>query len=145
MAAAAVGEWREYTFAVRGRSKNMWWGVAVEAPDPCSLATFYSALLDWPIVQADDNVAIIKPPRDGTYVVFQLAEGYTPPEWPPAEDAQRTMMHLDVEVDDLESSTADAIALGARLAEFQPRSHVRVMFDPAGHPFCLCRDDDQPD
>jgi hypothetical protein len=24
---------------------------------------------------------------------------------------------------------------------FQPQDNVRVLFDPAGHPFCLCRDD----
>jgi hypothetical protein len=29
--------------------KGMWWGCAIEAPDPFALATFYSELLDWPI------------------------------------------------------------------------------------------------
>ena len=29
---------------VRGRSKGMWWGTAIEAPDPGALAAFY--LLD---------------------------------------------------------------------------------------------------
>ena len=29
------------------------------------------------------------------------------------------------------------MSLGAELAEFQPRSLVRVFLDPAGHPFCL--------
>jgi hypothetical protein len=28
------------------------------------------------------------------------------------------------------------------LAEYQPQEHVRVLFDPAGHPFCLCRDEE---
>ena len=50
------------------------------------------------------------------------------------------MMHLDIEVDDLEASTADALGMGASLADFQPRQNVRVLFDPAGHPFCLCLD-----
>jgi hypothetical protein len=30
-----------------------------------------------------------------------------------------------------------AIEVGATLAENQPQEHVRVMLDPAGHPFCL--------
>ncbi len=33
-----------------------------------------------------------------------------------------------------------ALALGATLADFQPRDNVRVLLDPAGHPFCLCLD-----
>jgi hypothetical protein len=52
------------------------------------------------------------------------------------------MMHLDIEVEDLEVAVADAVALGARVADFQPQDNVRVLLDPAGHPFCLCRDDD---
>jgi hypothetical protein len=47
------------------------------------------------------------------------------------------MMHLDIEVDDLDASGAHAIAAGATLAEFQPQEYVRVDLDPAGHPFCL--------
>jgi hypothetical protein len=30
-----------------------------------------------------------------------------------------------------------ALSCGATLAEFQPQELVRVLFDPAGHPFCL--------
>ena len=59
----------------------------------------------------------------------------------PAGGAQRTMMHLDIEVTDLDAATADAVALGARVADFQPQDNVRVLLDPAGRPFCLCRDD----
>jgi hypothetical protein len=47
------------------------------------------------------------------------------------------MMHLDIEVDDLESAGARAASAGAELAEFQPQDGVRVYLDPAGHPFCL--------
>ena len=47
------------------------------------------------------------------------------------------MMHLDVEVDDLPSAVDHALAIGATLAEFQPQDDVRVLLDPAGHPFCL--------
>jgi len=28
---------------------GMWWGTAIEAPDPGALARFYLELLDWPI------------------------------------------------------------------------------------------------
>jgi predicted enzyme related to lactoylglutathione lyase len=119
----------------------MWWGTAIEAPDPQALANFYSELLDWPIVHHDDGVVVVKPPQDGVFMVFQLAEGYVAPTWPAASGAQRAMIHFDIEVDDLEASMEDALALGARLAESQPQENVRVLIDPAGHPFCLCRDD----
>ena len=46
-------------------------------------------------------------------------------------------MHLDFEVSDLPAAVADAVELGAVEAEYQPQDDVRVMLDPAGHPFCL--------
>ena len=51
------------------------------------------------------------------------------------------MMHLDLQVGHLDSAVAEALALGATLSEHQPQDAVRVLLDPAGHPFCLCRDD----
>jgi hypothetical protein len=50
-------------------------------------------------------------------------------------------MHFDFQVGDLESAVDEALALGATLAAAQPQDNVRVLLDPAGHPFCLCRDD----
>ena len=47
------------------------------------------------------------------------------------------MMHLDIGVSDLEAAVHDAVALGAELQTHQPQDDVRVMLDPAGHPFCL--------
>jgi hypothetical protein len=53
------------------------------------------------------------------------------------------MLHLDLEVDDLDEAVAYAVEVGAQLAEHQPQEDVRVMLDPAGHPFCLYVDDDE--
>jgi hypothetical protein len=47
------------------------------------------------------------------------------------------MLHLDLEVDDLDVAVAYAVEVGAELAEFQPQDDVRVMLHPVGHPFCL--------
>ena len=52
------------------------------------------------------------------------------------------MLHLDFEVGDLEAAVEDALRRGATLADHQPQEHVRVLRDPAGHPFCLCLDGD---
>ena len=46
-------------------------------------------------------------------------------------------LHLDIGVQELEPAVARAVALGARRADLQPQHDVRVMLDPAGHPFCL--------
>ncbi len=126
---------------MRGRSKELWWGTAIEAPDPGALAAFYSELLDWPVVHEEPGTAVVQP-RDSVFMVFQAAQDYVPPVWPPAPGQQRAMMHLDIEVTDLDAAVADAVALGARVADFQPQDNVRVLLDPAGHPFCLCRDDE---
>ncbi|MBA2555431.1 MAG: VOC family protein [Geodermatophilaceae bacterium] len=120
----------------------MWWGTAIEAPDPSALAAFYSQLLDWPIVHEEPGTAIVAP-QGSLYNVFQQAEGYLPPAWPPVDGQQRTMMHFDFQVGDLDSAVAEAVALGATVADFQPQDNVRVLLDPAGHPFCLCRDDEE--
>ncbi|MER7055445.1 MULTISPECIES: VOC family protein [unclassified Streptomyces] len=42
-----------------------------------------------------------------------------------------------VEVDDLAAETAQAVAEGSRLAEYQPQDGVRVLLDPSRRPFCL--------
>jgi catechol 2,3-dioxygenase-like lactoylglutathione lyase family enzyme len=119
----------------------MWWGCALEAPDPEALATFYSALLGWPIAHREPGTAVMAIPGGTSYLVFHEAHDYRPPRWPPVDGEQRPMMHLDFQVGDLETSVTEAVALGAVVAEHQPQENVRVLFDPAGHPFCLCRDD----
>jgi predicted enzyme related to lactoylglutathione lyase len=118
----------------------MWWGIAIEAPDPGGLARFYAELLGWTIGHEEPGTTILAAP-EGFYVVFQQATGYRAPVWPPVDGQQRPMMHFDFQVADLDSAVAEAVALGACLATHQPQDHVRVLFDPAGHPFCLCRDD----
>jgi catechol 2,3-dioxygenase-like lactoylglutathione lyase family enzyme len=118
----------------------MWWGPAVEAPDPAALARFYAALLDWPLVHEEPGTSVLAAPGGSSFLVFQQATGYQAPVWPPVDEAQRPMMHLDFQVGDLDTAVADAVALGATPAAAQPQPHVRVLLDPAGHPFCLCLD-----
>lgn len=109
---------------MRSRAPGTWWGNAIEAPDPRALAHFYSDLLGWPVGHEEPGTAILAAAQEGPYLVFQqVAADWVPPVWPSVTGAQR------------------AVALGATLAEHQPQDHVRVLLDPAGHPFCLCRDD----
>jgi hypothetical protein len=61
---------------------------------------------------------------------------YEPPTWPEPEVPKQ--IHLDLAVSDLEAAVAESERLGATLAPEQPApERRRVLFDPAGHPFCL--------
>ncbi|HYO61281.1 MAG TPA: VOC family protein [Actinomycetota bacterium] len=122
---------------MRGRSRGGWWGAVLDAPDPRALAEFYAGLLGWKIEKDEPGWVTVAAPQGVAYLGFQLAPEYMPPVWPPAEGRQQMMMHLDIEVDDLEGAVEDAMAAGARVADHQPQDDVRVMLDPAGHPFCL--------
>lgn len=125
---------------MRGRSQAAWWGVVLEAPDARALARFYSQLLGWRIAKEESGWATVAPPDGVAYMAFQTSPEYEPPVWPPVEGRQQMMMHLDIEVDDLDAAIADASELGATVAAHQPQEHVRVLLDPAGHPFCLYLD-----
>ncbi len=77
------------------------------------------------------------PPGGVAYLAIQTAPDYERPVWPTVDGAQQMMMHLDFEVVDLEAAVAHALELGAEEAAYQPQKNVRVLLDPAGHPFCL--------
>jgi hypothetical protein len=114
-----------------------WWGIVLEAPDPGRLLHFYSDLLDVPIHGQSDDGGSLDFGQGVAYLAIQKAEVYEPPVWPLNPGQQGMQMHLDFEVSDLAAATEHAIELGATLAEFQPQDDVRVLLDPAGHPFCL--------
>lgn len=109
----------------------------LDAPDPRRLAAFYQRLLGWAIGPDEPDWVTPRPPDGGPGLSFQTETAYVRPTWPAGPDDQQMMMHLDIEVDDLEAAGAQAIAAGATLAEYQPQADVRVYLDPAGHPFDL--------
>ncbi len=121
------------------RTKKTWWGVSLDAPDPWGLAEFYTRLLGWKLFPDPDGPgAAVAPSADaGFNLTFQRELHYARPIWPAVQGQPQMSMHLDIEVDDLEEAVAYALEVGAELADFQPQATVRVMFDPAGHPFCL--------
>jgi catechol 2,3-dioxygenase-like lactoylglutathione lyase family enzyme len=111
--------------------------VCIDCADAHAMADFYGRLLGWEVTFREPNWVLMRDPAGGTGLSFQAEVGYRAPEWPDQPGGQDKMLHLDIEVDDLESAVAHALASGARLAEYQPQSRVRVLLDPAGHPFCL--------
>ncbi|WP_134765927.1 VOC family protein [Nocardioides sp. 1609] len=115
-----------------------WWGVQVEAPDPRAVGRFYSELLGWRIHHEDDDEVVLDAGQGVAYLGFQRAgAAYEPPVWPAEPGRPRQMLHLDFEVGDLDAAVQHAVELGGRLVEHQPQDDVRVLLDPAGHPFCL--------
>jgi catechol 2,3-dioxygenase-like lactoylglutathione lyase family enzyme len=109
---------------------------SIDCPDPAVLADFYGALLGMRrlVESPDGNVIAIS---DGARTLAMMrVDDYVPPTWPGPGQLQQ--MHLDVSVTDLDRAVEQALALGARLADHQrDPSRWRVLFDPAGHPFCL--------
>ncbi|HKE50364.1 MAG TPA: VOC family protein [Actinomycetes bacterium] len=122
-------------------ARHDYWGVVLEAPDAPALAQFYARLLGWEIASENPDFATMGPPDGVAYLGFQTSPEYVRPVWPAVDGLQQMMMHLDFEVTDLEVAVADALEMGAQQAEYQPQDNVRVMLDPAGHPFCLYRDE----
>jgi len=112
-------------------------GVVLGAPRAIDLARFYRDLLGWPIVTEEIDWVVIRPPGGGTSLSFQTEADHRPPVWPGGPDDQQMQVHLDVAVDDLGTAVSWALHHGATEAAFQPQDDVRVMLDPAGHPFCL--------
>ena len=119
------------------RTKTEWWGVVLDAPDGQELAQFYARLLGWEVFNGDGGGAAVAPAKDTGY--------YVRPVWPAAPGQPQMSMHLDIEVEDLEEAVAHAVEVGAEVAAYQPQETVRVMLDPAGHPFCLYLDPSETD
>jgi Glyoxalase-like domain len=73
----------------------------------------------------------------GPALNFEYETHYSRPVWPSEYGRQHITGHLDIAVEDLGAAVAWAVETGATLAGHQPQEDVRVLFDPAGHPFCL--------
>jgi catechol 2,3-dioxygenase-like lactoylglutathione lyase family enzyme len=126
-----------------------WTGVCIDCGDAEALAAFYGELLGWEITGRDtpetrlggSGWVALNDPDGGVGLSFQAEEWYEPSVWPETPGEQDKMLHFEIAVDDLDAAVAQAIAAGATVAPRQPadrdQSRLRVMLDPAGHPFCL--------
>jgi predicted enzyme related to lactoylglutathione lyase len=101
-------------------------------------ATFWSAVLGWEVAHAQAEYAMLTGPG-GMALGFGTLDDHQQPGWPNEHGTKQ--FHLDLAVDDLDAAEAAVLDLGATKAEHQPGTTFRVFLDPAGHPFCLCRDD----
>ena len=111
-------------------------GIAFDCLNANELADFYVKITGWNKEISSNEWAGIRTPQ-GFLLVFQTVESYVPPIWPWQKDKQQQMAHIDFKVDNLAEAEALAIKHGAKRAEVQYYDTSTVMFDPAGHPFCI--------
>lgn len=111
------------------------WSVTLDCAEPGPLAQFWAAMLDGTVAFESDGFVAVETPG-GTWVGAYKIDDYEPPRWP--ESGGNKQFHLDLAVSDLDTAEKAAEALGAVKAGHQPNADTfRVLFDPAGHPFCL--------
>jgi predicted enzyme related to lactoylglutathione lyase len=119
-----------------------WVRVTLDCRDAEELAAFYAHLFGWEIKARDGRGWLqLSSPAGGVGLNIQADTAYEPPIWPEVPGAQAKMMHFEVLVDDVDAAARVVHEAGGSEAPHQPsdrdRSRIRVMIDPAGHPFCL--------
>lgn len=107
--------------------------ITLDCADPRAEATFWSALLGWDVVHAQDEYALLAGPAHA--LGFGKVDDFEAPAWP--NDNGSKQFHFDLAVEDLDAAERQAVELGAAVADPQPGDTWRVLLDPAGHPFCL--------
>lgn len=118
-----------------------WVGLAIDCHEAPPVARFYEALLGFEVRDLGPMWAQLFDPHGGVHLNIQGDPQYVRPTWPAEPGEQQMMLHLEVEVDDLEAAIRTALDAGGTEAPWQPpdRDHarIRVVLDPAGHPLCL--------
>jgi catechol 2,3-dioxygenase-like lactoylglutathione lyase family enzyme len=114
--------------------------VVFECADPDEEGRFWEAMLGYARHHSGPDWVTIVDVADPTQrLSFQRVEDHVEPTWPARDRPQQA--HIDLLVDDLDSSDERAIALGARRLTDHAVVHedesFQVYADPAGHPFCL--------
>lgn len=117
--------------------------VMVDCDDEQKLCEFYHRLLGWEKSQMFGRPALSN--GNGPVLLFIGEKDYVPPVWPEENGKQQKQMHFDFQVPDVAAAAAYAQSIGAVKAasQFGGKEWV-TMTDPAGHPFCLCAQENQP-
>lgn len=117
--------------------------IMIDCDDEQKLCEFYHKLLGWEKRQMYGRPALCS--KEGVVFLFIEEADYQPPTWPEEEGKQQKQMHFDFQVPDLQGAVEYAQSLGAIKATNQfGGSEFVTMIDPAGHPFCLCAENNLP-
>jgi catechol 2,3-dioxygenase-like lactoylglutathione lyase family enzyme len=105
------------------------------------VVALYVGLTGLEAVEREDRWVALRGTAADMSVNVQAEDWYTRPVWPERRDVPTKMMHFEVQVDDVAAAVESVVALGGQQAEPHPPDRdprtLRVMLDPAGHPFCL--------
>jgi hypothetical protein len=117
-------------------------GVTFECADARPVSAFWAQVLGMSTWIADgaDHV-VIGNDRAGLTLGFTRVEDYRPPTWPGSPYPQQ--VHLDIPV--YEGAIAAALMQDLGAVRLPSRGGCPVYADPAGHPFCLCTNQQNDD
>src|SRR5215208_2522719 len=115
--------------------------VVLDARDIARLSAFYRGLAGWVDSSDADDDWITLDTLDGWQIALQSAPDHQRPQWPGQVRPQQA--HLDLRVPDLDASLNRALELGGTLLSKNETWYT--VADPAGHPFDLCLNADNPD
>jgi len=93
-------------------------------------------LRGWAIWHQDEDDAALDLGEGMLTRAARATPDYIRPVWPAETGSQQMRLDVDFEVTDLEAEAARAVQLAAELPYPQPQKNVRVLLNPAGHPFC---------
>lgn len=113
-------------------SSARWVDVAIDCMDVAPVARFSEQLLGLRVGDFDPpHWAQLWDPNGGVHLNIQGQPSYERPVWPEQDGAQAKMLHLEVEIDDVEVAVARAIDAGGVEASWQPPDRdprrIRVM------------------
>jgi predicted enzyme related to lactoylglutathione lyase len=108
--------------------------VVIDSLDPTALADFWASASGWPVAQAGDDLASLRPPVPGLPFVEFI--GTTAPK------GVKDRLHLDVAGfagDDQLAEVQRLVGMGARPADIGQEPGLRwvVLADPEGNEFCV--------
>lgn len=119
-----------------------WTTLTLDCGDADALGSFYAGLLGWEITARDGTDWLqLRNPDGGIGLNIQAEHAYEPPAWPDVAGQQSKMMHFEILVDDVDAAVQLVLEVGGSEALQQPPdrdpTRIRIMLDPAGHPFCV--------
>lgn len=111
--------------------------VSIDSTSPAETAQFWAEVLDWRIVEDDDDEVALQPPVDSPLfgkvpdILFLRV---------PEDKAVKNRLHLDLRPDDQAAEVARLEELGATRVDIgQGEVTWVVMADPEGNEFCVLR------
>ena len=116
----------------------------IDCSDENRLCSFYESLLGWKRSMLFGRSALTS--DSGLIFLFHEESDFVPPVWPEEPGQQQKQTHIDFQVPNVHLAVGEANRLGARRAEAQFGDEAEefvTMFDPDGHPFCLCASSNQ--